>query len=162
MRILIKNPNQIVTVDTDDVKFKRGKEMQDVRPVTGHSLIIENGLIKDFIPESAILKLKVDQIIDASEMIVLPGLVECHTHSAFAGSRSNEFLKRISGVSYEEIAAQGGGILSTVNAVRTSSFDELVNLLKPRIDHFISSGITSLEIKSGYGLSFYDEIKLLQ
>jgi len=95
-------------------------------------------------------------------MIVLPGLVECHTHSAFAGSRANEFLMRLSGASYEEITAQGGGILSTVNAVRTSSFDELVILLKPRIEHFISQGITVLEIKSGYGLSFYDEIKLLQ
>ena len=162
MRILIKNPVQIVTVDTDDVNFKRGKEMQDIHSITGHSLIIEDGFIKDFILDSAISKLEVDQIIDVSEMIVLPGLVECHTHSAFAGSRSNEFLKRLSGASYEEIAGQGGGILSTVNAVRTSSFDELVNLLKPRIDNFISSGITSLEIKSGYGLSFYDEIKLLQ
>jgi imidazolonepropionase len=95
-------------------------------------------------------------------MIVLPGLVECHTHSAFAGSRANEFLMRLNGASYEEIAGQGGGILSTVNAVRTSSFDELVNLLRPRIENFISQGITALEIKSGYGLSFYDEIKLLQ
>jgi len=162
MRILIKNPAQIVTVDTKDVNYKRGKDMKNIDPIFGHSLIIEDGLIKDFIPESAVEKVKVDQTIDVADMIVLPGLVECHTHSAFAGSRANEFLLRLAGATYEEIAAQGGGILSTVNAVRTSSFDELVSLLKPRIDDFISRGITILEIKSGYGLSFYDEIKLLQ
>jgi len=162
MRILVKNPSQIVTVDTNDVNYKRGKEMRDIRTIIGHSLIIEDGLIKDFIPESVVEKLTVDQTINVADMTILPGLVECHTHSAFAGSRANEFLMRLNGAYYEEIAGQGGGILSTVNAVRTSSFDELVNLLKPRINHFISQGITSLEIKSGYGLSFYDEIKLLQ
>jgi len=162
MRILVKNPVQIITVDTKDLNFKRGNDMQDINPIIGHSIVIEDGFIKDFIPESVTEKLTVDQTIDVTGMIVLPGLVECHTHSAFAGSRSNEFFMRLKGSSYEEIAAQGGGILSTVNAVRTSSFEELVVLLKPRIDHFISQGITTLEIKSGYGLSFYDEIKLLQ
>ena len=162
MKILLKNPAQIVTVDTNDMNFKRGKDMQDIRPIIGHSIIIEDDLIKDFIPESSAAKLSFDQIIDVNGMIILPGLIECHTHSAFAGSRANEFLMRLNGASYEEISSKGGGILSTVNAVRTSSFDELVNLLKPRIDYFISQGITALEIKSGYGLSFYDEIKLLQ
>jgi imidazolonepropionase len=144
MKILLKNPAQIVTVDTNDMNFKRGKDMQDIRPIIGHSIIIEDGLIKDFIPESSAAKLSFDQIIDVNGMIVLPGLIECHTHSAFAGSRANEFLMRLNGASYEEIASKGGGILSTVNAVRTSSFDELVNLLKPRIDYFISQGITAL------------------
>ena len=89
-------------------------------------------------------------------------MIECHTHTAFAGSRANEFLQRLAGATYEEIAKSGGGIISTVKAVRESSFDELVLLLKPRIDAFIKQGVTILEIKSGYGLSFYDEIKLLQ
>jgi len=84
----------------------------------------------------------------------LPGLVECHTHTAFAGSRADEFRQKLNGIGYEEIAKKGGGINTTVTAVRSSSFEELVNIIKPRIDHFISQGITTLEIKSGYGLNF--------
>ncbi len=92
----------------------------------------------------------------------MPGLVECHTHTAFAGSRADEFRQKLSGVGYEEIAKKGGGINTTVKAVRSSSFEELVNVIKPRIENFISQGITTLEIKSGYGLNFENERKLLQ
>ncbi len=92
----------------------------------------------------------------------MPGLVECHTHLVFAGSRADEFSMRLKGISYEEIARQGGGITSTVQAVRKSSFEELINLSKPKVENFIKQGVTTLEIKSGYGLSYYDEIKLLE
>ncbi|MCX7876154.1 MAG: imidazolonepropionase [Melioribacteraceae bacterium] len=160
MLTLIKNATQIITVDTKGKNYKRGNEMKNLFPLFDHSILIENGVIKDFIPNSK--KINVDEEIDASNCIVLPGLVECHTHSAFAGSRSNEFLMRLKGASYEEIAAAGGGIVSTMKAVRNSSFDDLLKLLNPKINHFISQGVTTLEIKSGYGLSFYDEIKLLQ
>ena len=102
------------------------------------------------------------KIIDVSGKTVLPGLVECHTHTAFAGSRADEFRQKLNGIGYEEIAKKGGGINTTVQAVRSSSFEELVNIIKPRIEHFISQGITTLEIKSGYGLNFENERKLLQ
>ena len=92
---------------------------------------------------------------------LFPGFVECHTHTAFAGSRADEFRMKLAGVHYEEIAAKGGGILSTVKAVRESSFEDLVKIISPRIKYFISQGITTLEIKSGYGLDFENEIKLL-
>lgn len=162
MKILLKNPGQIVTVNTSGRNFKPGKSMNDQEILTEHSIYVENGIIKDILPNSSANRIKADEIIDAENLLVLPGLVECHTHSAFAGNRSNEFLMRLSGKSYEEIAEEGGGIISTVNSVRQASYDELIRLLAPRIKNFISQGITTLEIKSGYGLSYYDEIKLLQ
>jgi imidazolonepropionase len=162
MLTLIKNPAQIVTVNTNKKNLKRGKELQDAGVLSGHSIVVENGFIKDVITNSKAAKIKADKFIDANDKVVLPGLIECHTHAAFAGSRSNEFLMRLNGASYEQIANAGGGIITTVKAVRESSFEELIKILKPRIDYFISQGVTALEIKSGYGLSFYDEIKLLQ
>lgn len=162
MKTLIKNAEQIVTVDTKGKNVKRGKLLSEISPLSDHSILVEDGIIKDFIPNSNSSKTEVEKIIDAQSCIILPGLVECHTHAAYAGSRANEFLMRLKGATYEEIAKAGGGITSTMKAVRNSSFEELVKLLKTRIDHFISQGVTTLEIKSGYGLSFYDEIKLLQ
>lgn len=162
MKTLIKNAEQIVTVDTKGKNVKRGKLLSEIAPLSDHSILVEHGIIKDFIPNSNSSKTEVEKIIDAQSCIILPGLVECHTHAAYAGSRANEFLMRLKGATYEEIAKSGGGITSTMKAVRNSSFEELVKLLKTRIDHFISQGVTTLEIKSGYGLSFYDEIKLLQ
>ncbi len=162
MKTLIKNAEQIVTVDTKGKNVKRGRSLTEISPLFNHSILIEDGIIKDFIPNLTAAKTEVDSTINAQNCIILPGLVECHTHAAYAGSRSNEFLMRLKGATYEEIAKAGGGITSTMKAVRNSSFEELVKLLKPRIDHFVSQGVTTLEIKSGYGLSFYDEIKLLQ
>lgn len=162
MKTLFKNPSQIITVETNGKNFRRGSELGKINPVSDHSIMVENGIIKDLIPTSSISKTSADKTVDLQDLIVLPGLVECHTHAAFAGSRANEFLMRLHGASYEDIAKSGGGIISTVKAVRNSSFEELVRILKPRIHYFITQGITTLEIKSGYGLSFYDEIKLLQ
>ena len=159
---LFKNPAQIVTVNTHGKNFKSGKEMDDLDVLIDHSLLVKNGRISKLIPNSKIKNTKYDEEIDCSGKVILPGLVECHTHTAFAGSRADEFRMKLSGVDYEEIAKKGGGINSTVQAVRKSSFDELVTIVKPRIDNFISQGITTLEIKSGYGLSYSDEIKLLQ
>ncbi len=162
MKTLLKNPVQIVSVDTKSKHFKRGKELSEIGLLSDHSILVENGIIKDIIPNSSLSKISADKTVDLKDLIVLPGLIECHTHAAYAGSRANEFLLRLKGATYEEIAKAGGGISSTMQAVRNSSFEELVKLLKPRVAHFISQGVTTLEIKSGYGLSYYDEIKLLQ
>ncbi len=156
------NPAQIVTVDSFGIGYKRGTALKEIKPIFNHSIVIENDLIKDIIPNSSLPNNRNENFINVKDKIVLPGLVECHTHTAFAGSRADEFRKKINGVSYEEIAKSGGGINSTVQAVRQSSFQELINLIKPRIDYFISQGITTLEIKSGYGLDFENEIKLLK
>ena len=162
MKTLLYNPSTIVTVDTSGKNFKRGKELSEIGCLYDHSIIIEDDLIKDFIPTSSLNKKKFEKILDVTGKTVLPGLVECHTHTAFAGSRVNEFRQKLSGVGYEDIAKKGGGINTTVQAVRSSSFEELVNIIKPRVEHFISQGITTLEIKSGYGLNFENERKLLK
>lgn len=162
MLTLLKNPAQIVTVDTGGKQFKKGNEMNSLGILTGHSIVIEDTIIKDFIPTAKAAKKKFDTVVDLEGKIILPGLVDCHTHTAFAGSRANEFRLKLKGATYEEIAKAGGGINNTVQSIRKSSFEELVKIIRPRLNYFISQGVTTLEIKSGYGLSYYDEIKLLQ
>jgi len=162
MKTLLFNPLSLVTVNTSGKNYKRGKELSDIGCLNDHSVILKDDLIKDIIPTNTVNKNDFDKIIDVSEKTVLPGLVECHTHTAFAGSRAEEFRQKLAGVGYEEIAKKGGGINTTVQAVRNSSFEELVNIIKPRVENFISQGITTLEIKSGYGLNFENERKLLQ
>lgn len=159
---LFTNPIQIVTCNTNGKNHKRGSDLTTLEVLSDHFIVVENGIITDILPNSSIGKFNQAEKIDLHNKVVLPGLVECHTHTAFAGSRSNEFKDKIAGKSYEEIAKAGGGILATVNAVRNSSLIELVELMKPRINEFISQGVTTLEIKSGYGLDFENEIKLLQ
>jgi len=159
---LLSNPSQIITVDTNKKNVKRANELKELSVLTNHSILIENNIIKDFIPEASVSKINPDVIIDLAGKIVLPGIIECHTHTAFAGSRAKEFRQRLAGVHYEEIAKAGGGINTTVSAVRQSSFEELIDIIKPRIENFISQGITTLEIKSGYGLDLENELKLLK
>jgi imidazolonepropionase len=100
--------------------------------------------------------------IDATRKVVMPGLIDSHAHIVFAGSRENEFEQRIQGLSYLEIAERGGGILSTVEATRKASFEELFLLGKKRLNRMLSSGVTTIEAKSGYGLSLKDELKILK
>ncbi|MGF1742428.1 imidazolonepropionase [Vibrio profundum] len=102
------------------------------------------------------------QIHDCQNKLLTPGFIDCHTHLVFAGNRAQEFEQRLNGVSYTEIAKQGGGILSTVTATRTASEEQLIELALPRLDGLLKTGVTSVEIKSGYGLTFNDEIKMLK
>lgn len=162
MKKLFYNPTQIITCDTKGKNFKRGNELSELNVLIDKSIVVVDGIIKKFVSSKNLNKNDYDEIIDLTNMVIMPGFVECHTHTAYAGTRAEEFKKKLSGVDYEEIAKKGGGINTTVQAVRKASFEELVSIIKPRIDYFISQGITTLEIKSGYGLSYYDEIKLLQ
>ncbi len=162
MKRLFYNPEQIVTINTLEENIKRGADMNSPGVLENFSIVVEDDTIAEFIPNHVIERAEYDEVFDLTGKIVLPGLVESHTHAVFAGSRADEFRMRLSGATYEEIAKQGGGILNTVNAVRSSSVDELIEISKPRVESFIRQGVTTLEIKSGYGLSFYDEIKLLQ
>jgi imidazolonepropionase len=162
MKTLLFNPASIIAVNTDGKNCKRGKELSNIGQLFEHSIFFEDDLIKDIIPNSSVKKNNFEKVIDLTGKTVLPGLVECHTHTAFAGSRAGEFRQKLNGVGYEEIAKSGGGINTTVSAVRSANFEELVNIITPRIENFISQGITTLEIKSGYGLNFDTERKLLQ
>ena len=94
--------------------------------------------------------------------LVTPGLIDCHTHLVFGGDRAREFEMRLKGASYEEISKAGGGIVSTMKATRLSSLDELVESALPRLDALIAEGVTTLEIKSGYGLTIDDEMRMLR
>lgn len=99
---------------------------------------------------------------DVKGRLVTPGLIDCHSHAVHAGHRAVEFELRLQGASYEEIARAGGGILSTVTATRAASEDDLLALALPRVDQLIASGATTIEVKSGYGLTVEDELKMLR
>lgn len=102
------------------------------------------------------------ELVDCEGRAVIPGFVDAHTHLVFAGDRSDEFARRLSGESYADIAASGGGILSTVSATRSASEDQLFDLAAARVWNMIRSGTTTLEIKSGYGLDLTTELRLLR
>ncbi len=161
---ILTNPSQIVTVGTNGINYKKGNSLKKLNILYDHSIVVENKIIKDFITNSEVEKFKgkADKLINVKDRVVLPGLVECHTHSAFTGSRANEFRERLNGKSYEEIAKDGGGINTTVQSVRNSSNQEIFDNTLKAINYFISRGITTVEIKSGYGLDFENEIKLLR
>ena len=99
---------------------------------------------------------------DCRGLLVTPGLIDCHTHLVYAGNRAAEFEQRLQGVSYSAIANQGGGIMATVNATRKASEQEIVEQSRPRLQALMAEGITTVEIKSGYGLDRDNEIKMLR
>lgn len=103
-----------------------------------------------------------DDVIDCEGRLITPGFVDCHTHLVYAGDRAQEFVRRSNGESYEAIARSGGGIVSTVRATRAASETELVKLALPRLDALLAEGVTTLEIKSGYGLALEHERKQLR
>jgi len=160
MRKAYINAAQIITVDTAGKNYKRGAGMKDIGILTGKDIIVEDGFIADFIPAGS-PRSNIEQTIDVQNKIILPGLIDCHTHTVFAGSRASEFAEKLNGVSYEEIAEKGGGIRSTMNATKNATKEELLKSGRERVRYFISQGITSLEIKSGYGSDFETELKIL-
>ncbi len=129
----------------------------------GVAIVVEAGKIKAIAPEEELLKQFPDaERIDGEKCWAFPGFVDPHTHPVFAKTREEEFEMRIEGRSYEEIAAAGGGIRNSVRALRKTSFDELVELTYWRVREFLDYGTTTIEAKSGYGLSLEDEIKSLR
>src|SRR3989442_2785759 len=111
--------------------------------------------IESLIPEDC-------EVIDAGRRVVMPGFVDAHTHPVFAGIRANEFEQRANGATYREIAARGGGIRTTVRATRNASLNDLVKIGKRYADWFLRTGTTTIEAKSGYGLTLEDELKILR
>ena len=123
------------------------------------AVLIENGTIAWTGP--AAQAPKADRVI-AVKGVITPGLIDCHTHLVYAGNRADEFEKRLNGVSYSEIAKAGGGILSTVRSTRAASEADLVATSLPRLDCLLAEGVTTVEIKSGYGLDVATEVKMLR
>jgi imidazolonepropionase len=125
--------------------------------------IVTSGALINWIgPQSALVETAYDSVIDLNGAWVTPGLIDCHTHTVFGGNRSGEFEQRLQGVSYAEIAAAGGGIASTVRATRAASEDELYASAERRLRHLLRDGVTTVEMKSGYGLDLASERKLLR
>ncbi len=139
-----------------------GQSMRDVRRMNSAAVLIDGERIVWFGPEAE-LEVPTDcETIDAAGGCVVPGLIDCHTHAVFAGTRENEFAQRIEGRSYAEIAEAGGGIKVTVQAVRKATCDELIELTLPRLKRMLHNGVTTVEIKSGYGLTVEEEFKMLE
>ncbi len=127
------------------------------------AFVVEKGLLTWTGPQNKIPRnLKIKKTVDLKNRLVFPSFIECHTHSVFAGSRAEEFERRNQGVSYLEIAKKGGGILSTVAATRKAGPAQLLSLTQKRVNRFVRQGVSTLEIKSGYGLDLKSEIKMLE
>ena len=138
---------------------RAGNEMNNLTPIDHGSILIENGKISQVddsidIPTAA-------TIIDAQGKVVMPAFVDCHTHACWAGERLDEWEQKQAGATYLEILKAGGGIMSTVQAVRQASVEELAESLLDRLNWMLAEGTTACEIKSGYGLSTADELKML-
>lgn len=130
--------------------------------VEGGAVVIRDGRIAWAGPRADVPSAeRGEESCDMGGRLVTPGLIDCHTHLIYAGSRAKEFEMRLEGASYEEVARAGGGILSTVRATRAASEDELVAGALPRIDRMLASGVTTIEVKSGYGLDIETELKML-
>jgi len=158
--LIIKNATELLTLSSS-FKDEVGLGMiRDGAIAIGGEKILWVGKT-DQLPKEVSLASRGKEI-DAQGKVVMPGLIDSHTHLIFAGSRENEFEMRIQGLSYLEIAERGGGILSTVEATRKASFEELFSLGKKRLDRMLTEGVTTIEAKSGYGLSLKDEMKILK
>ncbi|WP_296232789.1 imidazolonepropionase [Pseudomonas sp. UBA4617] len=126
------------------------------------AIVTRDGLIEWLGPCAELATVEAERTVDLGGAWVTPGLIDCHTHAVFGGNRSGEFEQRLQGVSYAEIAAQGGGIASTVRATRAASEDELFASARQRVQALMRDGVTTIEIKSGYGLDLANERKMLR
>lgn len=153
--ILIKNASELVTCKSSGPKIGRDLDLLDV--LEGGDVGVKEGKIV------AIGDVNEDarQVMNATGKTVLPGFVDCHTHLVFAGSREDEFELKVKGTDYLEILRQGGGILSTVRRTRQAMLPELVAATRPRMKMACDYGTTTMEVKSGYGLDFSNELKML-
>jgi len=164
--ILIKHASQLVTMPITGGAPKRGADLGEIGLVEDGALAISGERILAAGPTSQVVaQVKVGpetRILEARGRTVLPGFVDPHTHTVFAGWREKEFVQRLQGASYLEILQAGGGILNTVTRTRAASFEELLSSTLVKLDEFLLHGTTTVEIKSGYGLNRIDELKTLE
>lgn len=152
--LLVRRIGRLLTMDRPE----------DVEGIRDAAVVIRDGTVVFAGPEADLNRESVRDlpILDAEGGLVVPGLVDCHTHLVFAGSRADEFEARGAGLSYEEITRRGGGIMRTVNATRAASRDELFEGAIPRVWKALALGVTTLETKSGYGLTLESEVRILE
>ncbi len=162
METLITNIKALVQVRDKAPKWVAGADMAALPVIENAFLHLKDGLIHDFGSMGQLPPLQPAKVIDASNRYVFPSFVDSHTHLVFAASREEEFVYKIKGMSYEEIAAKGGGILNSAKKLQQTSEDELFDRTLKRAHEIIGFGTGAVEIKSGYGLTTVDEIKMLK
>jgi len=161
--LLIVNANELITLEGGGQKPRIGKQMRELGIIRNGCMAIKDGRIVAVGKTSEVTKdFRAENIISANEKTVLPGFADPHTHLVFAGSREDEFQMRVEGAYYMEILKSGGGILKTVRETRKASIEKLVDLTLKRLDVMLEHGTTTVEAKSGYGLTTKDELKILE
>ena len=161
MSILIQNIKGLVQTRGHHISSVKGQDMKTLPVIDNAFLLIEDGKVKSFGPMSESPD-RADEVIDASGRYVLPAWCDPHTHIVYAGSRESEFVDKINGLSYEEIAKRGGGIVNSAKRLNETDANELYDSAWQRIDEMRSFGTGAVEIKSGYGLSYEGELKMLR
>lgn len=162
MQTIIINIKELLQVREPSVSFLSGNEMKELPKIDNAFLVIENDIISDLGSMENCPTLENKEVIDANGCVVLPTWVDSHTHLVYAGNRVLEFVDRINGLSYEEIANRGGGILNSAKRLNETSEDEIYEQSKKRLDEVIKLGTGAIEIKSGYGLTVEGELKMLR
>ena len=162
MTQLFINIKELVQVRDGSIKKVSGKEMNVLPTIKNAFLLVKNQLIDDFGSMDGIPTTKVDKTIDCRGKLILPTWCDSHTHIVFAGNREQEFVDRINGLSYEEIAKRGGGILNSAKKLQEISEEDLYNQSTKRLEEVIALGTGAIEIKSGYGLTTNAELKMLR
>jgi imidazolonepropionase len=163
MSILIKNIKSLVNIDYEPRKWAAGADMQKLNTLENAFLLINDDKITDFGKMSDLQEQAFKgEVIDAAGKMVFPSFCDSHTHLVYAGSREIEYGDKIRGLSYEEIAERGGGILNSAKLLHNTSEDSLYEQSLKRINEIISLGTGAVEIKSGYGLTVEDELKMLR
>jgi imidazolonepropionase len=162
MITLITNIKELLQIRESNVKKVSGKEMATLPTIKNAFLVIENEYITNFGTMDNCPKINADKTIDATGKIVLPTWCDSHTHIVYAGNREGEFVDRINGLSYEEIANRGGGILNSAKKLNETSEEEIYNQSKVRLEEVMQLGTGAVEIKSGYGLTVEGELKMLR
>ena len=162
MKILIINIKELIQVRKNGILKVSGAEMNELPTIKNSYLLIENNIISDYGEMKNCPTISVDSTIDATGKMVLPTWCDSHTHIVYAGNREQEFVDRINGMTYEEIANRGGGILNSAKKLNETSEEELYNQSKNRLEEVMKMGTGAVEIKSGYGLSVQGELKMLK
>ncbi len=162
MRTLITNIKSLVQVEETPRIAVCGQDMSSINCIDNAYLIVEDDKIVDFGQMSQLQETNAEKIIDAKNRFVLPSFCDSHTHLVYAGSREIEYIDKIKGLSYEEIAKRGGGILNSAKRLQEASEDELYEDAMKRLEEIASYGTGAVEIKSGYGLTTEAEIKMLR
>lgn len=162
-RILLINIKKLLQIRSLDTSYVSGKEMNALPFIESAYLLINNDIIEEFGEmKNSPKNLEKYRIIDCKDKMVLPAWCDSHSHIVFSGNRSNEFIDRIKGLSYNEIANNGGGILNSVDILRNTSKEDLLKQSTIRVKEVINQGTGAIEIKSGYGLNMESEKKMLE